>query len=226
MSSAPSSRTSQEDGSDERQATAGSTPDGYWIRGSSPFGQLNVSWRTRFFPAQRLCSSSEHGISRGMLGTGPEPLCGGGPASVLSPHAVALSRRPDATASAVVRLMDESYLRRERHDPCSRERLREASQHRQISMKLNPSQPANAERGQSEPMLQHPELSFNGRASPVQVAPSLGVARDERLHARSLDPPGLGSASSGRAAPLGRAALEVGPRERPGAVLAGRREAR
>jgi hypothetical protein len=50
-------------------------------------------------------------------------------------------------------------------------------------MKLNTSQSANAERGQSEPMLEYPELSFDRRTTPVEIAPPLGVARDERLHA-------------------------------------------
>lgn len=87
-------------------------------------------------------------------------------------------------------------------------------------MKLDTSQPTNAERGQSEPMLEYAELSFHGRAAPVEIAPPLGVARDERLHAGGLDPSGLRSALPAGAAPLGRAALEVGTRERPGAVLA------
>jgi len=39
---------------------------------------------------QTLSSVSGHGISRGKLGRNPGPLCGGGPASVLPPHAVAL----------------------------------------------------------------------------------------------------------------------------------------
>src|SRR5437763_16803670 len=43
------------------------------------------------------------------------------------------------------------------------------------------------------------------------------------MQAAALDPPGGGLALAGRAAPLGRAALEVGARERPVAVLAGRR---
>jgi hypothetical protein len=71
-------------------------------------------------------------------------------------------------------------------------------------------------------MFEGSELSFHRRTTPVQIAPPLRLARDERLHAGSLDPPGLRSALPGRAAPIGRAALEVGTGKRPSAVLAGR----
>src|SRR5436190_7131873 len=69
-------------------------------------------------------------------------------------------------------------------------------------------------------MLQPTELSFHGSASPVEVAPSLGLARDERVEAVGLYPTGCGLALAGRAAPLRRVSLRVRPGERPGSVLA------
>jgi len=55
------------------------------------------------------------------------------------------------------------------------------------------------------------------------LAGALGVARDQRMQTVGLDPTGLRLALAGWAAPLGRLALEVGPGERPLAVLAQRR---
>jgi hypothetical protein len=79
--------------------------------------------------------------------------------------------------------------------------------------------PANAKRGQSELMFQAAELSFHGGAAVVEVAEPLGVAGDEWVTAVGLHPRGLGLTLAGRAAPLGRVALEVGTSERPTSVL-------
>ena len=64
-------------------------------------------------------------------------------------------------------------------------------------MKRDPLKTADAERGQSEPMLEYPELSFHGRAAPVQTAPTHRLARDERVAAVGLEPDGLRSAGTG-----------------------------
>ncbi|MEO8290831.1 MAG: hypothetical protein ABI649_07530 [Gaiellaceae bacterium] len=84
-------------------------------------------------------------------------------------------------------------------------------------MKRDLLQATDAERGQSKLVLQAAELSLHGGAASVEVAEALGVAGDERVSAVSLHPHGLGLALTGRAAPLGRLALEVGSGEYPGA---------
>src|SRR5205085_11191840 len=72
-------------------------------------------------------------------------------------------------------------------------------------------------------VLQAAERALHGSASSVEVAPALRLARNQRVEARRLAPNRSGSALTRRAAPLRLAALHVGTRERPGAVLAGRR---
>jgi len=112
----------------------------------------------------------------------------------------------------------------ERHDSHASECLRQPRQHREVSVKLNASESANAKRCQPVLMLQPAELALDSSTTPVQIAPALRVARDERMKPGSLDPPRLRNALADRAAPLGGAALGVGTCERPGSVLAGRRE--
>jgi hypothetical protein len=87
-------------------------------------------------------------------------------------------------------------------------------------VKRDLGKPANAERGQSKFVLQAAELSFHGGAATVEIAEPLGVAWDERVAAVGLHPCGLGLAIT--RTPLGGPALEVGTREYPGAVRAGR----
>jgi hypothetical protein len=72
-------------------------------------------------------------------------------------------------------------------------------------------------------MLQAAEGALNCSAPPVEVAPSLRLARNQRVQAVGLDPHGGGRALTGRTAPLRPLALEIGSGERPGSVLAGQR---
>jgi hypothetical protein len=52
-------------------------------------------------------------------------------------------------------------LRRERNSPRSGERLREPSQHHEISVKADPLQAADTKRGESVVVLQASELALN-----------------------------------------------------------------
>jgi len=112
-----------------------------------------------------------------------------------------------------------ALLRGERNGSRSGESLRQPGEHREVSVKLHTSKPANAEWSKSVPVLQGAELSFHRRATPVQVTPPLRLAWDERMEAGGLPPDGLRLARTCRAAPLGRAALGVGACERPSSVL-------
>jgi hypothetical protein len=71
-----------------------------------------------------------------------------------------------------------------RNDSRSRESLRQSGQHRQIRVKLYASKTAHPERSQPEPVFQRSELSLDCRTAPVQVAPPLCFARDERVQTR------------------------------------------
>ena len=77
--------------------------------------------------------------------------------------------------------------------------------------------------GKAVLVLQPPELTLNGCAAPVQLAPTPTLARDQRVTTRSLHPLALGLALPSRAAPLGSVTLEVGPGECPEAVFTARR---
>ena len=57
-------------------------------------------------------------------------------------------------------------------------------------MESDPLQSTDAERGKPVLMLQAPELPFHSGASPVEVAPALRLARDERVQTVGLDPDG------------------------------------
>ena len=109
-------------------------------------------------------------------------------------HGIAASRKASAALS------------RERNDPRPRERLRQPRQHREVGVKLDTSQSANAERSQPVLMLQSTELALDSAASPIEVAPPLALARDQRVQARRLAPDRarlarpLGSATSPRSA--------------------------
>lgn len=72
-------------------------------------------------------------------------------------------------------------LRRDGHSTRPRERLRQPREHGEVGVKRDPLKTANVERGESEPMLQRPELSFDCGAAPVQIMPPLRITRDERL---------------------------------------------
>jgi len=89
-------------------------------------------------------------------------------------------------------------------------------------VKRDPLKPTHAEGCQPILMLQSAELALDCRPTGIKLAPSLCLARHERVPPVGLDPDRLRSAGSEGAAPLGSAALEVGTRECPAAVLAGR----
>src|SRR4051794_11450101 len=80
----------------------------------------------------------------------------------------------------------------------------------------------NAKRREPVLVLQPPEVALDSATAPVEVAPPLRLARDQRVTPVGLKPYALGLTLAGRAAPLGSSALEVGPGERPAAVLARR----
>src|SRR5205085_2573451 len=79
---------------------------------------------------------------------------------------------------------------------------------------------SDADRGQAVVHFQAAELRLDGGSAPVEVAPAVSAARDERVAPVGPEPHRLGLARAGRAAPLGALALEVGPGERPASVLA------
>jgi hypothetical protein len=82
---------------------------------------------------------------------------------------------------------------------------------------------SDSERRKPVLVLEPTELSLDGGAAPVEVAPAPSLAWNERVAAVGLDPLRLGLTLPGRAAPLGSPALEIGPRKRPAAMLAARR---
>ncbi len=78
--------------------------------------------------------------------------------------------------------------------------------------------------GRKRPLvLEPPELALHGGATSVELAPPGRLARHERMQAVGLDPAQGGLTLARGAAPLARAALRIGPREDPLAVLARRR---
>ncbi len=89
-------------------------------------------------------------------------------------------------------------------------------------MERDALKPSHAKWAKPVLVLQATEGAFDRSASPVEVAPPLRLARDERMEAGSLDPPARRRALTRRAAPLCPPALEVGSGERPRPVLAGR----
>lgn len=91
-------------------------------------------------------------------------------------------------------------------------------------MKLDPLKTTNAQRRERPFVLETPELAFDRRAALVELAPARRLARDQRVEAMGLDSAACGFAFPGRAAPLRRAALEVGPGDPPLAMLASRRQ--
>ena len=107
-------------------------------------------------------------------------------------------------------------LRRERSRSHSTERLREPGEHHEVSVELDSFKPSNAERREPIFLFEPAELALASGASPVEVAPPLRLARDQRVQPVGLDPDGRGLAASGQAAPLRRVPLEVRSCERPG----------
>ena len=112
-------------------------------------------------------------------------------------------------------------LRREWNGSRSGKRGGEAGEHDEVGVERDPLQAAHAERSEAVVVLQAPELALDGGAATVEIAPPLRLARNERVLAVGPDLLRLRLTLAGGAAPLGCLALEVGPRERPGAVVAG-----
>ena len=92
-----------------------------------------------------------------------------------------------------------------------RESAAEFRQDRQIGVEADAFDAAYAEREERPFVLEPSELSLDGAAAAVQLARPFRGARDQRVQSIRLDPHGRGLALPGRAAPLGRAALVVGP---------------
>jgi len=116
-----------------------------------------------------------------------------------------------------------SGLRREWNGSRSGERRGELREDAEVGVERDSFQAADAKRAESPLVLQAAELALDGSASPIKVAPSLRLARDQRMQPGSLPPYGSGLALAGGAAPLCYPALEVGPGECPGPVRADRR---
>src|SRR2546423_6615480 len=87
-------------------------------------------------------------------------------------------------------------------------------------MKRDTIQTPDTEGSKPVLMLQPSKLTLNSGTATVEAAPPLALARDQRVQPGLLAPQRLGLALAGGAAPLGCAALEVSPRERPRSVLA------
>ena len=69
-------------------------------------------------------------------------------------------------------------------------------------------------------MLESPELAANHATTPIEPSRALRFARDQWVQSVGLHPPRRGLAFACQAAPFRGLALEVGPGERPLAVLA------
>lgn len=67
--------------------------------------------------------------------------------------------------------------------PSANKRLRQASQHREVGVKLHLRQPAHAERCESVAVLQIAERALNRNTSPVERAETIRVSRDAREQA-------------------------------------------
>ena len=96
--------------------------------------------------------------------------------------------------------------------------------HAEVSVKSDACKTTDAKRLQAALVLEPTEGALDCAASTVEVAPPLRLARDEGMQAACRDPLGERSALASRAAPLRALVLEVGTRELPNAVLAGRRK--
>lgn len=110
-------------------------------------------------------------------------------------------------------------LRRERNGSRSGERGGERGEDAEVGVERDTLKPSHAEWLQPALVLEPPEGALDRGASPVQVAPPLRLAGDKRVQATRLDPGGLRLALPGRAAPLARLPLGIGPGECPSAVL-------
>jgi len=160
-------------------------------------------------------------------GKGPF-LIGGGPVRSgcgrpLHPH----SRHPRAESHTGARVYTARWswfrLGRERNGPRSGESRGEAGEHHEVGVERDPLKPTNAQGCESELVLESAELSFYGGSASVEVAPTLRLARHERVEAVSLHPARGRGALARRTAPLRRLALRIGSPKLPCAVFALRR---
>lgn len=117
-------------------------------------------------------------------------------------------------------------LRRKRYGSRSGERLAEPGEHDEVGVQDDALQATYTQRGEAVVVLQPAELALNSGAAPVEVAPPLRLARNERIAAAGLHPHGGGLALAGWAAPLRRLAVVVSSAEVPDAVLADGRAGR
>lgn len=99
-------------------------------------------------------------------------------------------------------------------------RARELGEDGEVGVEPNAVDAPDAQRRERPVVFEPSELPFDGSALLVELAEARRLARDERVEAVGLDPPGGGGAFAGRAAPLGRLPGVVGPGEPPLAVLA------
>ena len=106
-------------------------------------------------------------------------------------------------------------LRRERQCPLAGEPRGEFRQDRQVSVQLDAIQPADAEGSERPFVLEPSELPLDRATAPVELRAPLGLAWDQRVQTRRLDPCARRLTLGGRAAPRRSAALEVGSREGP-----------
>src|ERR1700683_4797166 len=99
--------------------------------------------------------------------------------------------------------------------------MRQRGQDRQVNMQTDALDAAHAQREHAPLVLQAPELALDRAALVVVPLEPARLARDQQMQARSLGPYRLRLALGRGAAPLGRAALDVGPGKGPLAVVAG-----
>jgi hypothetical protein len=79
--------------------------------------------------------------------------------------------------------MTASLSRGQRDVPRSTERQRQAAEHRQVGVKLNPRQSTDSKRYETGAVFQVPERTLNGSTAPVQVFEPLAVSGDARKEA-------------------------------------------
>jgi hypothetical protein len=104
----------------------------------------------------------------------------------------------------------------------SREGAGERGKNRQVSVKRDAIQSANAERQQRPLILEPSELALDCGAARVQLSPSGSLARNQGMQPIGRHPSARGAALARRTAPLGSLAPVIGPGEPPLAMLATR----
>jgi hypothetical protein len=92
-------------------------------------------------------------------------------------------------------------LRREWYGSHPGECDRQPGEHREVHVKRDPFKSAHVENGGPVVVLQVAELPLNGGTPPVEVAPTLRLAGDERVLPAGPDPDGRGASEGARARP-------------------------